>query len=149
MREQLDMLSAELQRLFTLQDRPITEAKLKIFVEELEKSQIPEACILLGIRSLIAEDLKAIKVITVLNAARKFVEEEPDHRVDCDVCFKTGGVPVTYQISNLLYTGILGCRCENGQSLTKIHGLISWNGEDVQMGKNGRVYTRMFKGATA
>lgn len=133
-------ISDELEKLFTLQDRPFSSKKAAMFLEEFEKTDLPAGAIISGIRTLMyAEDIGKIEFPKILNAARSKVEHDEIKTVECDNCFKTGMVMMKdenkYEFSFL-------CNCANAKKVSHLN-LAKWNGENIQF-RRDKKFTKRF-----
>lgn len=125
-------LANELTKLFILQDRPAGKEKVAEMVEELSTRNIPAGALIAGIRRLKDEDLKLIKLATIIGAARDFIVAD-DQKVRCDICGSSGMVSMRDQNG---YEGALACLCSNGDRAHRARGLAKWNGEEYQVVRN-------------
>lgn len=123
-----------LERLFTLQDRPISKDRLASFVFELSISGIPFGAIKLGIKKLEDQDLKAIKFHTIKDACSAFVANEVIP--GCDKCRHTGFVTM---ISADGYHFSFACTCEKGARYALKQSCRQWNGARTQDSPRGKV----------
>jgi hypothetical protein len=128
----------ELERLYALHDKSLTEDRKGYLIEELRLSGIPIKAIIAGIRSLVETDVKNLKYLTILDAARKYVVGGPvDHFGDCNICGTEGFVVMR---DGEGYTTAYPCTCERGKSHAKNQNLVQWNGKRIMM-SSGRVRT--------
>lgn len=127
-------LSADLDKLFALQDRPLSQDKRSFIIDEMEKIDIPVAAWMAGIRSLITEDLKSIKIGTLIGAAKRCMEPQDVKNAECVWC---DGVGVMSMKDEVKRSYALACRCVNGERFPKS---VRWNGEEKQF-SNGRMLT--------
>jgi len=118
-----EAVAHELEKLFVLQDRPLSKEKKIILVNELSKSGRPSASVIAGIRKLMDEDLRHIKKATILEAADDFISNEPQ-TVACDDCSE--GMVLTRDDKGRYFS--LACTCQNGNR----HQLTRWNGQKTQ-----------------
>jgi hypothetical protein len=125
----------ELFRLFVLQDKALNDQKKLILVDELQNSgRSAKACIL-GIRSLVREDLKQIKIGTLLEAARSSENfSERENKTACKDCHD--GLVTMYDEQR--YRSLVACNCPRGEERKGQLKLASWNGEACQQGMRGR-----------
>jgi hypothetical protein len=130
------ILSKEIEKLFVLQDRPISRDKNAILVEELSHSGFPLAPLLAGLRKLMSEDLKNIKLTTIIQAAEDFIVRVPDAN-QCSEC--ASGFIVAKDGEGRLFS--LACRCPAGDRKK----LKRWTGESTQL-SNGRLLTVLSRG---
>lgn len=128
-------LRRELIRLFTLQDRPLTDEKASVLVNELILTKIPNGAIVAGIRNLCDDDLKSIKFTTIKQAANKFVTHVYDN-YHCDHCKGEGVIMMICTGYEYDYNTSLACTCDRGQLIGNANGILKWNGEDYQEAKN-------------
>lgn len=92
-------LREELNRLFMLQDRSLTESKREFYIQELDKDGFPFDAIIKGIRALSDADLKSIKFFTIKESVRQFVVIE-DTKGDC--CFCRGNGRISMERTTML-----------------------------------------------
>lgn len=131
------LIGNELQKLFAFQDRNLTKEAKSLFINEFEASGIPPGAMIHGIRSLITEDLRQIKLNHILAAARGFMTQETRESTKCDDCRKSGIVIMRDSDSREF---ALACHCQNGVGLNRAAGLVRWAGERTQM-SGGRLLT--------
>lgn len=125
-------MGQELQRLFSLQDRPLMEDKKNLLITELENEGLPVGAVIAGVRSLVDEDLKSIKFITIKDASKKFIT----HMFDDYQCLQCKGHGVIrMKASGPMYEHetYVACTCQRGKTLADAHGIVHWHGEDRQM----------------
>lgn len=128
-----EAISYALDRLFSAQDRALNAEKKAFLLGELKESNLPPKAILQGIQKLAKDNLKQIKVWTLVEAANEFMEKKTEYQpAKCDHCAGTGRV-VMVDESRLFYS--LACICENG---LRNKALESWNGQS-QMFSKGRL----------
>ncbi len=125
-------LREELDRLFMLQDRSLTESKREFYIQELDKDGFPFDAIIKGIRALSDADLKSIKFFTIKESVRQFVVIE-DTKGDC--CFCRGNGRISMEKNKYAYT--FSCKCEAGLRFGKEYP--RWNGS-VRQEFNGEMY---------
>lgn len=121
-------MGMELERLHTLQDKPFTEAKRVMFVHELSSGCGPFSAVIQGIKSLHHEELRSIKLVTLIDAIMKFVDLD-HNRVDCGHCSKEGAV-ILMDAQGAQFA--LACMCSNGDIVQASQRLVRWNGRDIQ-----------------
>lgn len=126
-------LEDELEKLFALQDRPLSKEKKTILIEEMALMSLPFRALVSGIRQLMTEDLKSIKLWNIRDAAEKFVFAEAKPATECDFCEKTGAVVMFARQGEYLRRSAFACTCENGKSFAAMHGAAQWDGQDVQV----------------
>jgi len=120
--DQIEILGRELERLFVLQDKPFPESKKTIFVQEIRDTFYPFGAIISGVRALAGEDLKTIKLHTIINEIKKFMVCE-EKRSDCRHC---GGGGLVSFIRNDGLRFAFTCICETGREYKDI---LKWNGQ--------------------
>lgn len=130
--EQIATVERELERLFVLQDRPFPESKKTIFVQEIRDTFYPFPAIIAGIRALAGEDLKAIKLHTIINEIKKFIVFS-DKRSDCKHC-GGGGLISTIRDDGIRFAFV--CVCESGKDYKDV---LKWNGQ-VSFDLNGSTF---------
>lgn len=119
------MIANELSRLFALQDMALSKEKKGYFLEELYLSGLPVGAILAGLRSLVAEDLRSIKISTVTAASREHLSvEDRETAKTCVNCFD-GWVSMKDDEGRSF---TLACTCARGKQ--RKGKLATWNGED-------------------
>lgn len=136
--EEAGLIGNELTRLFLFQDRPFGKEKQAAFIDEIRGWGYPAGAIVSGIRKLMSEDLKSLKLATIKDAASDFVHTEVT-RVPCKYCDTRGIVSMTDENK---YEFALACICANGDRSRK-SGLATWNGEKFQL-RGGRTLTLRF-----
>jgi hypothetical protein len=129
------VIGNELTRLFSLQDMPLSKEKKGYFLEELFVSGLPAGAILEGLRSLVTEELRSIKITTVTEAARDHLTAEDQQSVKaCASCFD-GWIVMKDEKKREF---ILACTCARGHQ--RKGDLATWNGEETFY-RNGRWLT--------
>jgi len=134
----LNLLGDELDRLFAVQDKTLSEKKRKILVSELMDTEIPIGAILNGIKSLLDADLKSIKLGTLIMASRQYVASEPEMGARCTDCVD-GFVLMK---DDQKRTSALGCQCARGRARAKGSRLVVWDGQEDQFSKRGLLSRR-------
>lgn len=124
------ILEEELTKLFAFQDRPATKAKIELFAKELALSGYPLSDILQGINNLKNEDLKAIKLHTIIDAISEKFGPEEKPRIDCKFCF---GMGVFLMRDENKYQFALACTCKAGDDYARRMKAARWDGTEVQM----------------
>jgi len=130
--DQIAIIEKELERLFVLQDKPFPESKKTIFVQEIRDTFYPFGAIISGIRALAGEDLKTIKLHTIINEVKKFMVYE-EKRTNCRHC--GGGGLVSFVRDDGLRFAFV-CICETGREYKDI---LKWNGQ-TRFDFNGRSF---------
>jgi len=128
-------VTREIEKLFALQGKPVVKAQVSEFVEELSIRNIPAGAVIAGIQKLKDQDLKTIKLSTILEASRDNIYREEMQKKDCQYCQKNGCIMVKTKLGESFYKFPLACICENGDEFKRIHGAIKWNGKKIQYGK--------------
>ncbi len=126
----------ELTRLFALQDMAFGKEKKAIFVAELSATGLPTEAIVRGIRSMVSEDLKSIKLNRLIEASRPFVYQDTP-TTKCAECLS--GFVVMHDEQGYFFS--FACRCPAGQIKRRSSGLVGWVGEESQF-SNGRLLTK-------
>ncbi len=130
----------KLTGLFLAQDKALNKEKAQFLIDELSRMGIPSPAVLRGIDGLMLEDLKSLKLVTIVNAARENFKPKSEQHADCASC-ETG--VVTMQRENLSRTGF-ACICSRGEfwKNDKPRQMAAWNGQEFQThnGVNLRVY---------
>lgn len=121
----------ELEKLFVLQDRPMSKEKKVILLDELGQTGYPAQAILAGIKSLQAEDLKSIKFANLLDAIKDKMTYEEEVKTQCEKCDGRGIVTMRNKDK---YQFALACVCVNGNAFAG-RGNARWNGERYQESK--------------
>jgi len=127
-------VAKELDRLFALQDRPLSNDKKSILVTELSVSGMPKSAVVAGIRDLVSEDLKQIKLCTLIQATKKHFRFV-DTKQGCDRCSYTGNVSVATD-DGYIYS--IPCVCDRGTSISKAQNLGQWSGTTIHYLSDGR-----------
>lgn len=129
----------ELEKLFSLHDRPFSKSKSANFIEEFEKTGIPASAIISGIRGLFYEETGQIRFPQLVNAARSKIEHDEIITSECDHCYKMGLVMMrddsNYEFSFL-------CTCGNAQKMEHLM-TTRWNGEQFQLYR-GKTFKKRF-----
>lgn len=125
-------LSREIERLFVMQDKHITEDKKSMIVSELEQCGLPFRAVVAGINKLCEEDVRNLKLITIIGASRAFVAMETPK--GCEVCGRTGMVAMESPDG---YLFAMACKCDLGAYLAKKQQLTRWNGFRVMKSRHG------------
>lgn len=125
-------LAHEIERLFVMQDKHITEDKKSMIVSELEQCGLPFRAVVAGINKLCEEDVRYLKLTTIIGAARAFVAMEIPK--GCEVCGHTGMVAM---VSPDGYMFAMACRCDLGAYLAKKQQLARWNGFRCMKSRHG------------
>lgn len=134
-------MGMELERLHILQDKPFPEAKRVIFVNELCTGSWPLKAVLQGIQSLHHEDLRVVKLSTLIEYISKFTETNYN-RINCEHCRKEGCI---IMIDTTGTSFALACICSTGDLMVQYQNLVKWTGEPIQE-SNGRM---LFKSVVA
>lgn len=132
------LIADELEKLFTLQDRPFSAKKSAAFIEEFEKSGLPVGAIIAGIRSLMyVENIGTLDFPKIAAACRSKVTQETQEKADCEHCDKRGLVmmrdPNAYEFA-------FACICSNS---SRYPGHQKWNGENTQYHRE-QIFTKRF-----
>lgn len=122
----------ELARLFALQDKGLTLDKKNIFIEELAQSGYAYGAVVQGIRSLAREDLKTLKIWSIMEASRKFVQVEEREVFKCGSC--NDGLVAMVRWSpgqdHHLNKTSFACICKNGDVVRQWKRRpANWNGQ--------------------
>ena len=128
-------VSREIEKLFALQGKPVVKSQVSEFVEELSIRNIPAGAVIAGIQKLKDQDLKTIKLSTILEASRDNLYREELQKKECQYCNKNGCVMVKTKLGESIYKFALACICQNGDEFKRIHGSMKWNGEQIQYAK--------------
>jgi hypothetical protein len=136
-------IARELERLFMLQDRPMTHDRKNILVAELANTGITFKALIAGIRALVDQDLKQIKFFTIVNAARQFTTYQDAHGA-CHICNTDGFVYMRGVKNELTYTVAYPCTCARGKETAMAQSLIPWNGKKSQHSNHIGMMTLVF-----
>ena len=123
--EDREQIGEALEKLYLLQDRPLTDEKKALMTQEIFDLGHSLPVILGGLRELMTQDLKAIKLSTIREAIQGVLEPEVSQKVPCDDC---RGMGVVLMRDENKYQFALACKCPNGRG----KDLTKWNGESVQ-----------------
>lgn len=137
--EETGLIGNELNRLFLFQDRPFGKEKQAAIIDEIRGWGYPAGAIISGIRKLMSEDLKSLKLATIKDAVGDFVYTEVRVRTPCKYCDTRG---VVLMKDENKYEFSLACICANGDRSRK-GGLANWNGQKFQL-RGGRTLTLRF-----
>lgn len=118
----------ELDKLFAVHDRPLPTGKKAVLVQELVNTGFPIKAISAGIRKLMHEELRTIRLWDLLAAAREFLSVE-QQVTQCESC-NGGGIVLAYDDSK--YRFALACICGNGGRQA---GLVRWTGGETQLSR--------------
>ncbi len=138
--EEIGLIANELNKLFLFQDRPFGKEKQGAFLDEIRGWNYPAGAIISGIRKLMAEDLKSLKLATIKEAAAGYIHRGDAERSKCDYCDGRG---VVMMRDPNLYEFAFACLCSNADQPRASHRLATWNGEKFQV-RNGKTYTLRF-----
>lgn len=127
----------ELNNLFALQDKNLTDKKESIWIQEIKNSGIPLKAMLQGIRSLKGEDVNKLTYFAILQAARRFLVPENELRPTCNDCHK--GIVLMKDSENRMFS--LACVCPLGQQKANAQNLVRWNGASSQTSR-GRILAK-------
>ena len=130
---EIDDLAFLLTKLFTLQDRPANKNKILIYVEEISNYNFPFAAISSGIKSLFNEELKSIKLPTILDAIRDKLILEKEELANCDYCGNTGLITM---YNEKKYQFVFACKCDRGKRYIDNMKIAKWKGGNIQYLKN-------------
>jgi hypothetical protein len=130
-------ISAELEKLFAFQDRPLIDKKKALLVTAIADHGYPFGAIIAGIKSLFDEDLKSIKLPDILEACRNHIERgEETESINCVYCNGGGGIPLVDESKS---ERLFLCVCKNASRISH-HRLARWNGQLVQIVKGKTLY---------
>lgn len=113
----------------------MSKEKQAAFMDEIRGWGFPAGAIIMGIRKLMAEDLKSLKLATVKQAARESIHYE--EAIKCGECLS--GLIVMHDEQRCDFS--LACRCPAGQGKMATMGLVFWDGQETQFSK-GRMLIR-------
>lgn len=133
-------LGDELAKLFRMQDRKLDDdTKLKL-VDGLIDSRLPFDVLVQGIRCLLTEDLKQIKLAYILQSARTCLERERviqmPRAADCENCFGNGRV---FMRDERNYEVMAACNCTAGYELKRRENCFQWDGSAEQFNRNRKL----------
>lgn len=129
---QASEISTEIKHLFALQDKPCTDAKVSILLQEIENLGLPYPAIVAGIKSLFHKDIKVMKLAVIVEAIREHITYD-FHSVPCEYCNGNGAVCL-FDSEGRSFA--LSCKCSNGDKINSAQKLVRWNGNDNQMSNN-------------
>lgn len=136
--EESALIGNELNRLFLFQDRPFGKEKQSAFIDEIRGWGFPAGAIISGIRKLMSEDLKSLKIATIKDAASDFVHIDAGSKTQCKYCDMRGVVLMKDENN---YEFALACICGNGERRRDDYS--TWNGQKLQL-FGGRTLTFRF-----
>jgi hypothetical protein len=126
-----------IEKLFMLQDRPLSEKKKLYFANELCQYGFPFKAILLGLNSLLDAELRQIKIVDIRKATERFVSYKfAKTYQDCEFCDKTGFITMLNFRGNEY---AFACKCVKGKDVADDNRIYQWNGNKEQM-FNGKVF---------
>lgn len=99
-------------------------------ISELSFEGIPSKAIIQGIKDLCHEDLKSIKYVTIVSAARKYFQFEPPE--GCATCFHTGFISM---VDKELCPISVACTCPRGNWFARNQEIPQWNGRKKMQSK--------------
>lgn len=137
--EEVGVIANELSRLFLFQDRPFGKDKQVAFLDDIRGWGLPSGAIILGLRKLMAEDLKSLRLATIKDAAMEFVHHESVEKKNCEYCEKRG---VVFMRDDAHYEFSFACPCINGDRFRIAHRLVTWNGDAVQLHRGKKFHLR-------
>lgn len=129
----LNLIGDELERLFAVQDKNLSEKKKAILVHELMETEFPIQAILNGIKSLLDTDLKSVKLGIIIMASRQFIEQETEPQSKCPDCID--GFVLMKDDEGRVCS--MGCQCAKGRGRAKENQIIRWEGQGDQFVKRG------------
>lgn len=130
-------LGQEIERLFHLQDSPLSHDKKALFVNELALTGMPFKALIRGIRDLVDKPLKQIKLSEVKESIKKYVQLK-DGFAPCKICSCTGSVTMQNEAK---YTFAYPCTCEKGQHIAEAQELKQWNGKRNMLSRQHGIMT--------
>ena len=133
------LVANELEKLFAFQDRSLGKEKKALLIQEIGTMGIPAGALIKGIRSLMADDLKTIKLADIRDSALKFVFDVHES-VACGDCGQSGIIVMADEKRRLFS---LACSCRNGIRAKTGLGLAYWAGQDLQISPRVGVMTRV------
>lgn len=126
------------EKLFLLQDKPMNEKKKALLVEEIIATGYPYQAIHTGLSDLMREDLRTIKIHTILEAIREKLTTRIEVEVNCGHCRGSG---FAILIDNTHRYFSLACTCDSGFNRGRALKIAKWNGQESQE-IDGRVLCR-------
>lgn len=126
------MVANELDKLYSFQDRPLSKEKKAHMVQEITTHGYPFKAVIQGIRDMFSEELKAIKLASILESIREKIEPGSIESTDCDKCDKSGFVILA---DPNYYEKMFACVCPNASKWSGSK-LVRWGGDEVQMVRN-------------
>jgi len=123
------ILGNEIEKLFILQDRPIGKEKKTILVDELSMAGIPLQALFLALKKLRDEDLRAIKLATLKEAASEFIYRDPIGS-SCGNC--ASGIIIAANAKKYLFS--FACSCEQGMIRRRGLKIRPWDNSLAESG---------------
>lgn len=136
-----EQIANEIEKLFLYQDRPVTDKKIALFVDEIALWNMPAGAIIMGVRSLCDGDMKAIKLSFIKEAASDFIVKSPNMASSCKWCDGAGTVIMVYGEHE--YNTAFACFCHKGRDLSRSIGMAQWSGKEMQVVR-GETYRLLF-----
>jgi hypothetical protein len=125
-------LGKELDRLFALQDRPLSNDRGRMIVDELLDTGMPFSAMKAGIRDLCDQDIKSLKFVTIKEACRKHCVQAGAVG-GCELCHQTGTVTMESVVGK--YVVNYPCICKAGADIAQAQMLVQWNGQKTMKSK--------------
>lgn len=123
----VNRIKVALEKLFALQDKPLTEKKKLFIVDELIKDIGELDAILKGVTALNNVDVKSLKYTTIRDNCRKHLKrKQVVYLAHCKICDSSGIVTLLSQ-DDKHYA--YACKCGHG---SKYQYLPKWNGKVKQ-----------------
>jgi|SRR6185295_10212080 len=127
--EQENKIGEELEKLFSFQDRVLSDKKKTLIVEAIMKYNYPYGAVIAGIRKLAGDEMGNVKLNYILASIRTYLEE--DETQGCGNC--STGYVLMRDVEGRWFS--LLCNCNAGMSKKMTQKVVSWNGEDNQYAK--------------
>ena len=118
----------DLDKLFALQDRPLSAVRRTLMANELLATPIPIPALLAGIKSLMNEEVTHIKFATICAAARRHVIADTEIDTKCGDCHD--GLVVMRDDAGRSFA--LACMCPMGAQKAMANRLVRWDGKAGQ-----------------
>lgn len=131
---QVSEIGDVLEKLFTFQDKPLSENKKAVLAQEIINYGFPYQAIIAGIKDLFMSDLRTLKLVNLIDSIRKCIDYDAG-RADCPYCKKEGAICAIDAQSGAPYA--IACKCSNGDAVFEKQQLVRWNGQNKQL-SNGR-----------
>ena len=129
--DEIGLISTEIEKLYSFQDRPLAKEKKAYLVQEISSHNYPFKAIIQGIRGMFSEELRAIKLASILDSIREQIEPSTMDKQECVECDGTGRI---IMVDDRKYESLFACNCPNGNRYFS-QGLVRWCGDNVQIAR--------------